>query len=244
MPRLLRLIVALGCLVLALVAAGAVALAGAPSGRRRARSSAGDCPATDRRGARTRFGALGSRAEPWELIAYCDVRLGQPKLAIGAAEAAVRRDPDNWEYHYALALVRGADRQDPRPAAADALRLNPLQPEAQERGEGVQDAQAGRLGAPRPAPAAVPPLSAAPALSCGFDLAPVRGFPLPGANHDSRSTPSMARGDVRIAVTLACEECKRRNYQTNKSKRNNPDRISLRKYCRWCRRHTGHRETR
>ena len=45
----------------------------------------------------------------------------------------------------------------------------------------------------------------------------------------------MARGDVRIAVTLACEECKRRNYQTNKTKRNNPDRITLRKYCRWCR---------
>ena len=55
----------------------------------------------------------------------------------------------------------------------------------------------------------------------------------------SRSTPSMARGDVRIAVTLACEDCKRRNYQTNKSKRNNPDRITLRKYCNWCRRHTG-----
>jgi large subunit ribosomal protein L33 len=54
----------------------------------------------------------------------------------------------------------------------------------------------------------------------------------------------MARGDVRIAVTLACEECKHRNYQTNKSKRNNPDRISLRKYCRWCRQHTSHRETR
>ena len=54
----------------------------------------------------------------------------------------------------------------------------------------------------------------------------------------------MARGDVRIAVTLACEECKRRNYQTNKSKRNNPERIQLRKYCRWCRCHTAHRETR
>jgi len=54
----------------------------------------------------------------------------------------------------------------------------------------------------------------------------------------------MARGDVRIGVTLACEECKRRNYQTNKSKRNNPERITLRKYCRWCKRHTGHRETR
>ncbi len=42
----------------------------------------------------------------------------------------------------------------------------------------------------------------------------------------------MARGDVRIAATLACEECKRRNYQTNKSKRNNPERLQLRKYCK------------
>jgi large subunit ribosomal protein L33 len=55
---------------------------------------------------------------------------------------------------------------------------------------------------------------------------------------------NMARGDVRIAITLACEECKHRNYQTNKSKRNNPDRIGMRKYCRWCRKHTSHRETR
>ena len=54
----------------------------------------------------------------------------------------------------------------------------------------------------------------------------------------------MARGDVRIAVTLACEDCKRRNYQTNKSKRNNPDRIEMNKYCRWCKKHTGHKETR
>lgn len=54
----------------------------------------------------------------------------------------------------------------------------------------------------------------------------------------------MARGDVRIGVTLACEECKRRNYMTKKSKRNNPDRIALRKYCKWCRNHTSHKETR
>ena len=52
--------------------------------------------------------------------------------------------------------------------------------------------------------------------------------------HTDLGTP-MARGDVRIAATLACEECKRRNYQTNKSKRNNPERLQLRKYCRWCR---------
>jgi large subunit ribosomal protein L33 len=63
-------------------------------------------------------------------------------------------------------------------------------------------------------------------------------------DHDPTGSADMARGDVRIAATLACEECKRRNYQTNKSKRNNPERLQLRKYCRWCRRHTAHRETR
>lgn len=64
-----------------------------------------------------------------------------------------------------------------------------------------------------------------------------------------RPTPTLrSRGDmasdVRIGVTLACEECKRRNYETNKSRRNTPDRIEMRKYCRWCGRHTPHKETR
>jgi large subunit ribosomal protein L33 len=83
------------------------------------------------------------------------------------------------------------------------------------------------------------------ALDC-FYLAPWRGFSSPKATfaHDHAGISHMARGDVRIAITLACEECKHRNYQTNKSKRNNPDRVSLRKYCRWCRKHTSHRETR
>ena len=54
----------------------------------------------------------------------------------------------------------------------------------------------------------------------------------------------MARGEVRIAVTLACEECKRRNYQSDKNRRNDPERIELRKYCRWCSKHTPHKETR
>jgi large subunit ribosomal protein L33 len=29
-----------------------------------------------------------------------------------------------------------------------------------------------------------------------------------------------------------------------KSKRNTPDRVEFRKYCRWCGTHTAHRETR
>ena len=130
MTRVLRLVAALGVLVLAISPAAMwrsqVRLADAGQAFQR-----GDCTAAVD-AALDSLGAVGQRAEPWELIAYCDVRLGQPKLAIGAAEAAVRRDPDNWEYHYALALVRGAAREDPRRAAADALRLNPEQPEAQE----------------------------------------------------------------------------------------------------------------
>jgi large subunit ribosomal protein L33 len=29
-----------------------------------------------------------------------------------------------------------------------------------------------------------------------------------------------------------------------KNKKNDPDRLELKKYCRWCRKHTSHRETR
>lgn len=50
--------------------------------------------------------------------------------------------------------------------------------------------------------------------------------------------------DKRQPLTLACDQCKRRNYVTNKNKTNTRERIELSKYCRWCRTHTKHRETR
>ena len=34
---------------------------------------------------------------------------------------------------------------------------------------------------------------------------------------------------MRTLVTLACTECKRRNYTTDKNKSNNPDRMELKK---------------
>lgn len=49
---------------------------------------------------------------------------------------------------------------------------------------------------------------------------------------------------MREGVTLQCTDCKRKNYQTNKNKRNDPDRIELKKYCKFCRSHTLHKETR
>jgi large subunit ribosomal protein L33 len=50
--------------------------------------------------------------------------------------------------------------------------------------------------------------------------------------------------DVRPKITLACTECKERNYITKKNRRNDPDRLELKKFCPRDRRHTVHRETR
>jgi large subunit ribosomal protein L33 len=49
--------------------------------------------------------------------------------------------------------------------------------------------------------------------------------------------------EARIIITLACEECKRRNYSNMKNKKNTPDKLVLKKYCPHCRKHTPHKET-
>ncbi|MCJ7545996.1 MAG: 50S ribosomal protein L33 [Deltaproteobacteria bacterium] len=49
---------------------------------------------------------------------------------------------------------------------------------------------------------------------------------------------------MRTIITLACTECKRRNYTTTKNKKTKPDKLDSRKYCRFCQRHTIHREIR
>jgi len=48
--------------------------------------------------------------------------------------------------------------------------------------------------------------------------------------------------NMRVKITLACTECKQRNYNTFKNKKNDPDRLEFNKYCRFCRKHTVHRE--
>ena len=54
----------------------------------------------------------------------------------------------------------------------------------------------------------------------------------------------MAKSEKRIKITLECQVCKRRNYNTVKNRVNDRERLELKKYCRWCRGHTVHRETR
>jgi large subunit ribosomal protein L33 len=54
----------------------------------------------------------------------------------------------------------------------------------------------------------------------------------------------MAKNDIRPKITLACTECKDRNYITRKNRRNNPDRLEFNKFCPKCGKHQPHRETR
>ena len=49
---------------------------------------------------------------------------------------------------------------------------------------------------------------------------------------------------MRVRITLACNDCKQRNYDTMKNRKNDPDRLELKKYCRFCKKQTSHRETR
>ena len=44
-------------------------------------------------------------------------------------------------------------------------------------------------------------------------------------------------------ATLACTECKNRNYNMTKDKKAHPDRMETKKYCRFCKTHTLHKET-
>ena len=49
---------------------------------------------------------------------------------------------------------------------------------------------------------------------------------------------------MRTLVTLACTECKRRNYTTDKNKSEQPRSYGVEEVLPWCHKHTVHRETR
>ena len=49
---------------------------------------------------------------------------------------------------------------------------------------------------------------------------------------------------MRVKITLACTECNQRKYDSQQTKKNDPDRLEMKKYCPFCKKHTMHRETR
>ena len=58
-----------------------------------------------------------------------------------------------------------------------------------------------------------------------------------------KMTRSGGEKRMRTRITLSCTECKQRNYNTTKDKKAHPERIETKKYCRFCKRHTTHKET-
>jgi len=50
------------------------------------------------------------------------------------------------------------------------------------------------------------------------------------------------KGGVRTIIHLACSQCQERTYTTSKSKKNDPQRLELKKFCPRCRVHTVHKE--
>ncbi len=48
---------------------------------------------------------------------------------------------------------------------------------------------------------------------------------------------------MRDIILLQCTECKSKNYATRKNKKNTTEKILMKKYCKFERRHTDHKET-
>jgi large subunit ribosomal protein L33 len=49
--------------------------------------------------------------------------------------------------------------------------------------------------------------------------------------------------DARGVIHLACTTCQERTYTSSKNKKNDTQRLELKKYCPRCRVHTLHKET-
>ena len=56
----------------------------------------------------------------------------------------------------------------------------------------------------------------------------------------------------RIMITIECTECRQNEnkrssgvsrYLTSKNRRNTPDKLEIKKHCRYCNKHTIHKET-
>ncbi len=88
---------------------------------------ASDCAKADS-AARSSIKWLSARPQPYEIVGFCDLRGGLPRLGVSAMDQALRRDPGSWESYYALAIAQAAAGIDPRPAAERALRMNHLEP--------------------------------------------------------------------------------------------------------------------
>jgi large subunit ribosomal protein L33 len=47
---------------------------------------------------------------------------------------------------------------------------------------------------------------------------------------------------MRDLITFQCSQCKRRNYVSTKNRKKTTEKLEFKKFCRWCRSHTMHKE--
>ena len=47
---------------------------------------------------------------------------------------------------------------------------------------------------------------------------------------------------AREIITFQCSECKRKNYNKTKNKKTTTERLEMKKYCPFCRKHQTHKE--
>ena len=78
------------------------------------------------------IGWLDVRSEPYEVVGFCDLGRGLPRLGVAAMQQAVSRDPRSWEVHYGLAIAEASAGIDPRASVELSLRMNPLEPLTRE----------------------------------------------------------------------------------------------------------------
>ena len=57
------------------------------------------------------------------------------------------------------------------------------------------------------------------------------------------TSDDIIRNWLRNRITLECTECKNRNYESFKNKKNDPDRLTFNKFCPTCKKHTAHKES-
>jgi hypothetical protein len=88
--------------------------------------SAGNCDKA-RQSALSSISLMPARPEAYEILSMCDLQLGFPVEGLQAAQKAVDYERDNWNYSYGLAIAQAENGVDPRGAAREALKLNPLE---------------------------------------------------------------------------------------------------------------------
>lgn len=53
----------------------------------------------------------------------------------------------------------------------------------------------------------------------------------------------MAKNENRANIALVCSECGKVNYYTEKNKANTPEKLEVKKFCKWCNKETLHKES-